>query len=115
MQFTNTATEYIMSYGNFGNSLTGTPAGVGYSGFRLAAAGSGAGAARLTAALYDTNGGTGSSISLSTTNSSVGYLQSNTWYHLAVVFTQNASVANGTNLQILREWRGVGVQQYHHV
>ena len=100
VQFTNTATEYIMSYGNFGNSLTGTPAGVGYSGFRLSAVWSGLGAGRLTASLYDTNGGTTASISSSTTNSSVGYLQSNTWYHLAVVFTQNSSVANGTNIQI---------------
>ncbi len=100
-QFTNTATEYIMSYGNFGNSFTGTPATYGYSGFRLAVTnGGGLGSGRLIVALSDTNGGTGASITLATSNTVAGFLQSNTWTHVAVVYQQNSSYVGGTNLQI---------------
>ena len=98
VQFTNTATEYIMSYGNFGNSLTGTPVS-GYSGFRLSAVGGGLGAGRLTMALYNTNSTT-VALTLQTSNTAAGYLQSNTWNHVAVVFQQNSSYVGGTNLQI---------------
>ena len=84
--FTNGTAEYMLGYGNFGNTAA-NPVGPGgnsiNSGFLLEMTG-----ARLEVKLYNTNGTTASE-TLETVSTAAFLLQQNTWYHVGVVFSNN--------------------------
>ncbi len=84
--FTNGTAEYMLGYGDFGNTaanpLTASGASI-YSGFLLEMTG-----ARLEVKLYNTNGTTASE-TLETVSTAAFLLQQNTWYHVGVVFSNN--------------------------
>jgi len=78
-QFTNSTAEYVLGYGNFGNTAANPT--VGYSGFRFEIV-----SGRVEVQLYDTNGTTAS---VTLENASTYLLQPATWYHVAFVFSND--------------------------
>src|ERR1039458_9065208 len=96
-QFTNSTAEYMLGYGNFGNTAA-NPVGPGgnsiYSGFRFYMTG-----ARLEVQLYNTNGTT-AAVSAETPSTASLLLQQATWYHVAFVFSNNATSGSVTNVYI---------------